>query len=404
MANAFVNFLKSASLGSGNLRDYQHASRLYLTNYYELTPKAGWIYYVELIINPKITTFLDLISSNTNDLKTKKEEKKEFIGWYSKNKNRVGLLAKSVGMPKFNIATETLNQYNRKTVIQKSISYQPISIVFHDDMANVTTNLWKSYYQYYYGDSIGARSSDAKFVALPKYQNTKYQPFNDIQDNRYGLNNQQTDPFFISIDVYQLYQQKYTSFKIVNPLIKDWKHDDLDQTQGSRLLTNSMTLDYETVIYNTENTSIKNNTGTDTVGFVNEYYDKTPSPLSIGGQGTVSILGKGGIINGAKTIFGNLGKPDISPLGILQAALQTGNLVRNASNISLAGVLEEGSGVFSSVLSGIEAGGKESNVVSGALQGLNTALKPAGIEIPLGSQSTNGQTSAQQVTPGSTKK
>jgi hypothetical protein len=400
MANAFVNFLKSAALGSGNLRDYQHASRLYLTNYYELTPKAGWIYYVEFVINPRVTKDLSVIFRSPSKKGFQSKEKDDFLGWYEKNKNRIGLLAKSVGMPKFNIATETLNQYNRKAVIQKSISYQPISIVFHDDMANVTTNLWKSYYQYYYGDSIGAQSADSTFTAIPKYQNTKYQQFNDTQDNRYGLNNEQTEPFFISIDVYQLYQQKYTSFKIVNPLIKDWKHDDLDQTQGSRLLTNSMTLDYETVIYDTDNKPIKNNDGEDTVGFVNEYYDKTPSPLSIGGQGTVSILGQGGIINGARSIFGALGKPGMSPLGLLQTALQAGNLIRNASNISLDGLIEEGSGVFSSVLSGIEAGGKESNIVSGALQGLNNAVNPAGLNIPLGSQSTNGQTSATPVQTG----
>lgn len=400
MANAFVNFLKSASLGSGNLRDYQHASRLYLTNYYELTPKAGWIYYVEFVINSKVTKGFDIVTNTFASQTDKSKEKEDFLGWYDTNKNRIGLLAKSVGMPKFNITTETINQYNRKTVIQKQISYQPITITFHDDMANVTTNLWKSYYQYYFGDSVGGQSFNTKSVAIPKYQDTKYQPFRDTSDNRYGLNNNQTEPFFISIDIYQLYQQKYTSFKIVNPFIKDWKHDDLDQTQGNKLLTNSMTLDYETVIYDTDNNPIKNNDGQDTVGFVNEYYDKTPSPLSIGGQGTVSILGQGGIINGARSIFGALGKPDMSPLGLLQTALQTGNLIRNASNISLDGLIEEGSDVFSSVLSGIEAGGKESNIVSGALNGLNTALNPAGLNIPLGSQSTNGQTSALPVQIG----
>lgn len=400
MANAFVNFLKAASLGSGNLRDYQHASRLYLTNYYELTPKAGWIYYVEFVINSKVTKGYDIVTNTFGSQTNTNKEKEDFIGWYDKNKSKIGLLAKSVGMPKFNITTEILNQYNRKTVIQKSIGYQPISIVFHDDMANVTTNLWKSYYQYYFGDSIGGQSSDTKSVAIPKYQDTKYQSLNDTRDNRYGLNNQQTEPFFISIDVYQLYQQKYTSFKIVNPLVKDWKHDDLDQTQGNKMLTNSMTLDYETVIYNTDNKSIKDDQGLDRVGFVNEYYDNTPSPLSIGGQGTVSVLGQGGIINGARSIFGALGKPDMSPLGLLQTALQAGNLIRNASNISLDGLIEEGSDVFSSVLSGIEAGGKESNIVSGALQGLNNAINPAGLNIPLGSQSTNGQTSAAPVKTG----
>ena len=336
MANAFVNFLKSALLGSGNLRDYQHASRLYLTNYYELTPKAGWIYYVELVLNPKVVRNVEKIINIPNADAGVIKDRNDFLGWAEKYRSKVGLLAKTVSLPKFNIATETINQYNRKTVIQKTVNYQPISITFHDDMANATTNLWKSYFHYYYGDSLGSQVLNNKFNSIPKFQNTKYQPFQDTSDNRYGLNNQQDEPFFISIDVYQLYQQKYTSFKIVNPIIKEWKHDDLDQTQGNKLLTNMMTLDYETVIYNTDSTNyVKDDNGEDRVGFINEYYDKTPSPLSIGGQGTVSILGQGGLVQGAKSIFGTLSNPNVSPLGILQAALQTGNLVRNAGLIPI---------------------------------------------------------------------
>ena len=265
-------------------------------------------------------------------------------------------------------------------------------------MANATTNLWKSYYQYYFGDSVIGQEETTKSISPKKFGDTKYSSYNSDETYRYGLNNQQQSPFFISIDVYQLFKKKYTSFKVVNPLVKEWSHGDLDQNQGNKLLESQMTVNYETVIYGTDLDI--NEVTKEEPGFYNEYYDKTPSPLTIGGRGTTSILGPGGLVQGARSIFGTLAGGNVSPLGLLNTAIQTNNLIRNARNISLEGIVEEGSGVFQSVLSGIENSGGEQNIVSGALQGLNNAINPAGINVPLGSQATNGETTAQPTNAG----
>lgn len=367
MANAFVNFLTGAADGSGNLRSYQHATRLYVDNNYQLTPKAGWIYYVKVNVNPKIKNII-----------TNSALKEEFTEWLNKYNGTVGLLAKTIDLPKFSVETETLNQYNRKTVIQKKINYNPITIVFHDDMANVSLNLWKSYYQYYYGDSLSA--TGVKPQIYFKYQDNKYD--SRVLDANYGLSNGQSERFFNSIDIYQLHQKKFTNIKLINPIIKEWSSDNLDQTQGNRMLTSRMTLEYETVIYDTAAT---NNITKENPGFNKDHYDNTPSPLGIGGQGTNSVLGPGGLIAGASSIFGTLNNPGASPLDILNAAVQGRNLVRNAGNISKAGLLEEGTSLFNSALSG--ASSSNGNVTSGALNGLNQAIAPAGIRIPTGSQS-----------------
>ena len=367
MANAFVNFLTGAADGSGNLRSYQHATRLYVDNNYQLTPKAGWIYYVKVNVNPKITNII-----------TNSALKEEFTEWLNKYNGTVGLLAKTIDLPKFSVETETLNQYNRKTVIQKKINYNPITIVFHDDMANVSLNLWKSYYQYYYGDSLSATGVNPQIYF--KYQDNKYD--SRVLDANYGLSNGQRERFFNSIDIYQLHQKKFTNIKLINPIIKEWSSDNLDQTQGNRMLTSRMTLEYETVIYDTAAT---NNITKENPGFNKDHYDNTPSPLGIGGQGTNSVLGPGGLIAGASSIFGTLNNPGASPLDILNAAVQGRNLVRNAGNISKAGLLEEGTSLFNSALSG--ASSSNGNVTSGALNGLNQAIAPAGIRIPTGSQS-----------------
>ena len=115
MANSFVNFLSEAANASGNLRDYQHASRLYVNNFYDLAPKAGWMYYVVVNINPAIAGAIVDPTAQA-----------EFAVLMNRYKNSIGLLARDVEQPKFSIETETLNQYNKKTVIQKRINYNPL--------------------------------------------------------------------------------------------------------------------------------------------------------------------------------------------------------------------------------------------------------------------------------------
>lgn len=282
MSRGFVNHLKSLD----NFRDYRHASHLYLDNNYEYTPKASWIYYVVIEVNSNISSVIE-------DTRVRED----FITWYEKYKGQVGLLAKTVDMPNFTIKTETLNQYNKKTVIQTGIEYSTMGITFHDDMANMTTNLWKSYYQYYYGDGVDT---------IKKFKSgNAYDQYSDITNYRYGLNNGQNEPFFKSFTIYQLHQRKYTSFKIINPLVKSWKHEALDQTQGNKLLTSTMQVDYEAVIYDTDQ---DNKVTREDPGFNRDHYDVTPSPLAVGPTNGQFLPA------GRDDVFGTLNNPRPSPL------------------------------------------------------------------------------------------
>jgi hypothetical protein len=225
---------------------------------------------------------------------------------------------------------------------------------------------------------------------VPKYADTKYKDFNT---ESYGLNNNQTVPFFVSIDVYQLNRKKYTGFKIVNPIVKEWAHDQLDQSQGNRMMSSKMTVDYETVIYDTAPT---NRSSLQKPGFAINHYDRTPSPLSIGGVGTNSILGPGGIMAGASDIFGTLSNiGSASPLDLLNTAIKGANLARNAQNISSAGIRQEGSGLLASVLGNISASPAAVRNLDGTITTVPTSVRieqgaqqavqqvsPAGINIP----------------------
>jgi hypothetical protein len=136
MSNAFTSFLGGVAnglFGKGPiLKDYQHADRLYVKNTYARAPKFGFLYFVSFNINPKV------INTLTGQWKNKQLYQE------------VGLLVKRIDLPKFSVTQETINQYNRKTNVQTTIKYNPISLDFHDDNSDITRDLWKYYFQYYF--------------------------------------------------------------------------------------------------------------------------------------------------------------------------------------------------------------------------------------------------------------
>jgi hypothetical protein len=368
MSNAFTQFLSGFAGGlfgnDGYLRDYKHAARLYQDNYYGMAPKAGWTYFVEIGLNPKLHD--KTIFATIDD------------AWYKRSRGKLGLLAKTADLPRFTVATETLNQYNKKTVVQSKITYNPVSITFHDDMDNIITDLWKNYYQYYYADSryTGFNSLSKTMAQTPE----AYQPSSEY-DNRayaYGLNNGQTDPFFSYIKIFLLNRRKHSSVTLVNPIITEWAHSQLDQTNGNKLLDAKMTVAYEAVYYDTQNSPV---TKTEP-GFNAIHYDNAPSPLSVYGGG-----GKGlsGLLNGSADILGVFDKEGPLSVGdILNVAIGTKNLVQNARTLTSAGIKQEAYSLVTSSL-------------------VRAATNPASSTISINQIELNGpnagQTVARQVNP-----
>lgn len=358
MSNAFTSFLGgvvNGVLGTGPImKDYQHADRLYVKNTYARAPKVGFLYFVTLNINPLVIG--------------------ELSGQW-KNKQlyqEVGMLVKRIDLPKFSISIEQVNQYNRKANVQTTIKYNPISMDFHDDNSDITRDLWKYYFQYYYRDSIYGSSRDF----TTEYSNNKYSE----TAVEYGLNGSQTEPFFTSIDIYQLHQQKFSKYTLVNPLVSEWGHDSLDQSDGQKVLANKMTVTYETVLYK-EGTITKSSPE----GFTAMYYDTSPSPLSIGGNGTNTLFGAGGILAGASAIFGGEGN-------LLQKAILGANVLRNAKQMGKGGLMQEGYSIITGVLGNVQQTGNQPGGVGAAVQ---NGLNQRGIGINLfGNQnsSVNGTT------------
>lgn len=309
--NSYLDtFLNTLGNPKGQLGSWQHASRTFQDDYFRLAPKSKFLYHV----------FFDI---NTSALKT--------LNLKYQHQNEIGLLVKSVDLPKFTLKTATLNQYNRKKVITLDHEFQPINIKFHDDRAHIINTLWQNYYSYYFADPSSAKTPGA--YARNAMKSSTY------IKTRYGLDNNISIPFFNKIVLYQLNKREYVSYTLVNPIITSFGHDSPSSSDQSGGAENSMTITYEAVHYDIG--SVRSGR---VKGFAVDHYDKMPSPLSALGGGTSTLFGAGGVIEGASDVLTSIadGTAFESPENFLSTAISAVNTYQNAKRLTNAGLQEEG--------------------------------------------------------------
>ncbi len=320
MANKFTRFLTGVGDGllkpKGGLADWRHASRLFLDNGYRLSPRTKFLYYVRFEVDKTILT-----SPVFNN----------------KHADEIGYLIKTTDLPKFKFETVTKNQYNRKKIFYKNFSYDSINMTFHDDSAGVINALWALYMGSYVQDRHNPERAFFK---------TALRPEGSVVDSyRYGLDRQgRSTDFFKSISIYTMSRRRFLGYTLINPKITTWNHGGMDYT-ANEFNENSMSIEYESVMYSTGNVS--RNTPK---GFANLYYDNVPSPLSVAGGGTATLLGEGGVLDGLESIFGDVASGEAfgSVGGFLGTAIKTINSAKNFKSLSKESIRQEAVNILSS--------------------------------------------------------
>ena len=321
------NFLKGFQDGLPGMKDYQHASRLYIDNNFKLMPKQKFLFHV--VFNTDETLFVN--------------------GFNSNERYQLNMLVKQCDLPKYNMSMEEKTQYNKKMYTTTRIAYEPVNITFHDDHADTVNAFWKKYYEYNIADSVGMNNDLT-------ISNTKddYYDFGDARTTtKFGLDTpkQSKKPYLKGIEIFVLHKQRFTSMTLVNPVIGSFSHDNLDQADGQGVMNNTMQILYETVIYKSGIVN-KNNVP----GFATINYDHSPSPLSILGGGTNSIFGPGGVVDGIGSVIRN-----VQSGNILGAILGASNTYRNAKKIKKSAVKEELKGIAKD---GVLEVGKQAGTIS----------------------------------------
>lgn len=314
MANKFTRYLSSFVSGvtnpKGLVGNWRHATRLFIDDTMRLSPRTKFNFYVRFEIDK--TALRSPTFSN-------------------RHIDEVGLLVKSADLPKFNFDSVIKNQYNRKKILYKQINYDAVNLTLHDDSAGIVNALWALYYGYYVADRNVPSSTG--------YSDTKYRSKQDSARSgfRYGLDNNISVPFFKSVSIYTMSRRRFSGYTLVNPRIKSWSHGSVAYAEGD-VIESQMSLEYESVIYSGGNVTVGN-----PKGFATLHYDNVPSPLSVAGGGTSTLLGQGGVLDGLESIFGNVsdGTAFGSVGGFLGTTITAINTYKNLSTLSTEGLKQE---------------------------------------------------------------
>lgn len=272
----FDGFLKQVATGD-EIKDYKHASKLFVSNNYARSPKYGWLYHVFFDLNPMYS-------------RIGKDPQIE-----------AGMLVKAVDFPKIDVETKVQNSYNRTNIVQTKLKYSSLRITFHDDTSNIVRNMWVDYNQFYYRDTDIGYDGPSGGVNQAYYAAHKYTPFQRDQLNKFGYTPRSDGPttqYIQAIRIYSLAQKKFTEYTLVNPTIIQFSHGN-HMSDSTNTLEHTMTVQFETVLYSSGYIT----PGT-VSGFADLHYDKSPSPLTPLGGGTQSILGPGGLLNSATSVIG----------------------------------------------------------------------------------------------------
>jgi len=330
------NFLKGF-IGDNGLRDYTHASKTFRTNGYELAPRFKFNFHTFFNLN---TTGIPALNNS--------------------DQTSIGLSVKTIDLPSYQISVDTMNQYNRKRLVQSKIEYQPVTITFNDDGGDLIRNLWYNYFSYYYKDPVqqyeGVPNTNGTSGSLQTTPtgfgyNTRDTYSNDRFVNDWGYVGESymdgtfapegKPPFFRDIKIYGLNQHHFAAYVLVNPMITDWKHDTYDYSQGGGIMTHTVSIKYETVKYYSGAIGAVR-PDTNVVGFADPaHYDQIRSSISRPGSQS-TVLGQGGLLDAGIGIYEDLTAltgPNPSIFNVIGAAQKALNVNQTLKRTPLSNII-----------------------------------------------------------------
>lgn len=256
MAKSFEGIFGGIFDQSVHLRDSRHAANAYGLNKSDLsngTPRHKFEFFVKIKFNTQLSEFVRaFLKDNDQDI--------------------VHTMIKSITMPSMSIETEVLNQYNKKRISQSAISYNPISITFHDSVEGRTLRLWEMYYEYYFKDGLANEKINAGTDKPTSFFDAFVGAFtgtggttltrnpseftNDIIKDKfvdnygYNLRRVGNQKYLIeAIEIYQIHGGKFSRTDVIRPRVTNFSHDTLDYEDSQGLVEMKLDFEYEGVVY-----------------------------------------------------------------------------------------------------------------------------------------------------------
>ena len=177
-------------------------------------------------------------------------------------RTEISSLVRKATLPDVQFKTETKNSYNRKKIVNTGLEFSPVTITVMDTVGNEWLGTIMNYFSYHYmnvrnkSDPVAdARNmqdppNSAEITAGARFgQKTNADGLAAFtyNSNSYGYNPNTNPNFFERIDFILYHGNKGVQYSIVNPVLTQFKIDDLDYA-SSDIMSFELTFAYENFI------------------------------------------------------------------------------------------------------------------------------------------------------------
>lgn len=163
---------------------------------------------------------------------------------------RMSSLVRTADFPQIEFKTQTLNEYNRKKIINTGVEYQPVTIRVVDTASNAWLTIIMKYFAYHYmnprnqgnqGERDLQNISNTTGAEMISSQFGAGGPFDS---NKAGYNINYNPHFFERIDYVLYHANKGTQYSLMNPVMTGFTHTPIDYA-SNELMEFTMTFQYE---------------------------------------------------------------------------------------------------------------------------------------------------------------
>ena len=160
-------------------------------------------------------------------------------------------LVRAADMPQVEFKTQTMNEYNKKKIVNTGIEYQPVTIRVVDTASNAWLQIIMKYFAYHYMNprnktQTGNRdiNSTTAFEGGLDFIGSQFGAGSPFDSNKYGYNPNLNANFFERIDYVLYHAQKGVQYSLLNPVMTGFTHSPIDYA-SNELMEFTMTFQYE---------------------------------------------------------------------------------------------------------------------------------------------------------------
>ena len=164
---------------------------------------------------------------------------------------RMSSLVRTADMPQVEFKTQTMNEYNKKKIVNTGVEYQPVTIRVVDTASNAWLQIIMKYFAYHYmnprnKNQDGNRdiNSTTNFEGGLDFIGSQFGAGGPFDSNRYGYNVNLNPNFFERIDYVLYHAQKGVQYSLLNPVMTGFTHTPIDYA-SNELMEFTMTFQYE---------------------------------------------------------------------------------------------------------------------------------------------------------------